>query len=144
SFFIWFPPSVVRRKSHHRLAAVRYERVADNEPGSLRTEPEDGIGDFLRLTHSSDRLLGDHLRPAFRRAAGEATHHGRIDITRTYGIDANVLRRIVERGRAGEADHAVLCGGVSRAAFDPDDPCSGRRVHDRATAASQTQRDLVL
>src|SRR2546423_4675809 len=135
---------LVRRASYDLLAAVSHERVPDDEAGSLRTEPENRVSDFLGLTHSSDRLLRDHLCPAFRRPAGEPAHHWRVDVAWAHRIDANVLRGIVERGRARESDHAVLRRSVSRAAFDPNDPCSRRRVHDRTTAAFQDQRDLVL
>src|SRR4051812_35727147 len=99
--------------SHDRLAAVRHERVADHEAGPFRTEPENRVRDFLGLTHSSDWLFRDYLRPAFRRAAGKSAHHRRIDVARANGIDANVLRRVVERRRAREADHTVLRGSVS-------------------------------
>src|SRR5947209_7127353 len=132
------------RASHDCLSAVRHERVADNEAGPFRTEPENRVGDFLGLTHSSDWLFRDYLRPAFRRPAGEPAHHRRIDVPWAYRVDADVLRGIVERSRAREADHSMLGGGVGWAAFNPNDPCSRRRVYDRATAAFQYQRDLVL
>src|SRR5437016_2338198 len=103
------------KTSDDRLAAVCHERMAHNKPGAVRTEPENRVGDFLGLTHSSDGFLRDDFRPAFRRPAGEPTHHRRIDIAGTHRVDANVLRCVVERGRAREADHAVLRSRVSRA-----------------------------
>jgi hypothetical protein len=62
--------------------------------------------------------------------AGEAIHHRRIDIARANGVHANVLRGVVEGGRAGEADHSVFRRGVRRAALDADDASTRGRVHD--------------
>src|SRR5207249_4651062 len=118
--------------------------VTDDEGGRRRTEPEDGIGYFFRLTHPSDWFLGDHLRVAFGRAAGEAIHHRGCDVARTDGVDADVLARVIESGRACEADDAVFRSGVRRAALDADYPCPRGRVHDRATSLLEDQRNLVL
>src|SRR5215203_1601440 len=76
----------------HRLPAVGDERMPDNEPGAIRTEPEDRVGNFFGATHSSDWLLRDHLCPSFRRAAREPAHHRGVDVAWAYRIDANFLR----------------------------------------------------
>jgi len=128
----------------NRLAAVHDHGVADDEGGCIRTQPQDGIGDFFGLAHPSDWFLRDHLRAPFGRAPGEATHHRGVDAAGTDGVDADVLRGVVEGRRAGEAYHAVFRGGVRRAALDADDPCPRGGVHDRATSLLEHQRDLVL
>ena len=112
--------------------------------GCVRTQPEDRGGNLLRLSHPSDWLLGDHFRAAFGRAAGEAIHHRGVDVAGTDGVDADVLRSVVEGGRAGEADDAVFRSGVRRAALDADDPCPRGGVDDRATSLLEDQRNLVL
>ena len=127
-----------------RLATVHDQSVADDERGRIRTEPEDGIGDFFRPAHPSDWLLRDHLRAPFGRAPGEATHHRSVDVAGTDGVDADVLRGVVEGGRAGEADHAMFRRGVRGAAFDADDPCTRRCINDRAASVREHERDLML
>ena len=131
-------------KSLDRLAAVDDHGVADHEGGRVRAQPDDGRGDLLGLAHPPDRLLRDHLRPPLGRAPGEAAHHRRVDVPGADGVDAEVLRGVVEGGRLGQADHAVLGGGVRGAALDADDPGARGRVHDRPAALLEDQRDLVL
>src|SRR4051812_35344304 len=36
---------------HHRLPAVGDQGMPDNEPGAIRTEPEDRVGNFFGATH---------------------------------------------------------------------------------------------
>ncbi len=126
------------------MAAVDDHGVADHEGGRVRAQPDDGRGDLLGLAHPPDRLLRDHLRAPFGRAPGEAIHHRRVDVAGADGVDADVLRGVVEGRRLGEADHAVLRGGVRGAALDADDPCARGRVDDRAAALLEDQRNLVL
>src|SRR6266496_2327058 len=104
------------------LAAVDDHRAADDKACGIRTQPEDRIGNLFGASHPSDWLLRDHSRPPLRSPAGEATHHRSIDIAGANGVDANVLRRVVEGRGPGEADHAVLRRSVGWAAFDSDDP----------------------
>jgi len=133
-----------RRTSLHRLAAVDHHGVADHEGGRVRAQPDDGRCDLLGLAHPLDRLLRDHLRAPFGRAAGEAFHHRRLDVAGADGVDADVLRGVIEGRRLGEAKHAVLRGGVRGAALDADDSCARGGVHDRPAALLEDQRDLVL
>src|SRR5207248_10915042 len=132
------------RASDYRLAAIDDHGMPDDKSGRARTEPDYCRGDFLWLSHPSDWLLRDHLRAPPWRAPGEAIHHRSVDVTGTNGVDADVLRCVVEGRPAGKADHAVFRGSVRRAALDADDPCSRGRVDDRATSLLEHQRDLVL
>ena len=50
----------------------------------------------------------------------KATHHRCIDVPWADGIDANVLRHVVERRGAREPNHAMLRRRVSRVALDAD------------------------
>src|SRR4051794_3660560 len=105
---LWVPTSL------NRLAAVDDHGVPDNEAGPGRAEPHDGRGDLLRTTHPPDRLLRNHLRAALGGAPGKPVHHRRVDVPRADGVDAEVLGGVVEGGGLGQADHAVLGGGVRR------------------------------
>src|SRR5262249_22660399 len=136
--------SPFRRTSLHRVAAVYHHGVADHEGGRIRAQPEDSRGDLLGLAHPSGRHRRDQLRAPFGRAPGEATHHRGVGVAGTDGVDADVLRGVVECRRAGEADHAVLRGSVRGAALDADDPCARGCVDDRAASLLEDQRDLVL
>src|SRR5256886_14408345 len=131
-------------RSLRRLAAVDDHGVPDDEGGRVRAKPDDGRGDLLGLAHPADRLLRDHLRASLGRAPGEATHHRRVDVPGADGVDADVLRGVVEGRRPGDADHAVLRGGIRGVALDADDPGTRGGVHDRTAALLEDQRDLIL
>src|SRR5213082_2821273 len=85
--------------SLHRLATVDDQCMADDEASRIRTQPEDRGGNLVRPSHPSDWFLGDHFRAAFGRAASKAIHHWGGDVAGTDGVDADVLGRVVERGR---------------------------------------------
>ena len=104
----------------------------------------DGGGDLVGCSHSSDRFLGDHSVPALGGAAGEPVHHLGVDDAGADGVDADVRRRVVECGVLGQADHAVLRGGVGGSTSEGLDAGAGGGVHDRAAPVLQHQRDLVL
>jgi len=133
-----------RRTSLHRLAAVDDHGVPNDEGSRVGAQPDDGLRDLLALAHPSDRLLGNHLGAPFIRAAGEATHHRGVDVAGTDGIDADVLRGVVEGRCLGQSDRAMFRSGVRGAALDADDSCARGRVDDRAASLLEDQRDLVL
>src|SRR6476661_9056775 len=87
------------------LAAVDDHRVPDGEGGLVRAEPEHRRGDLLRATETADRFLGDDGRVALLGAAGEAPDHLGVDDPGADGVDADALRRLLEGGRGGQADH---------------------------------------
>src|SRR5437660_4996363 len=60
------------------------------------------------------------------------------------GVDADVPRGVVEGRRPGEADYAVLGGGIRGVALDADDPGTRGGVHDRPAALLEDQGDLIL
>ena len=78
----------------------------------------------------------DHLCAAFGGAAGEALHHRGVDDAGADGVDADVRCRVVERGRLGQADDAVLGGDVGGAAGEALDAGARGGVDDRAAALS--------
>src|SRR5687767_9478647 len=133
-----------RPKTLNSLAAIDHHGMADHESGRVRAQPDDGRGDLLGLAHPPDRLLGDYPRAPFGRAAGEAIHHRGVDIAGTDDVDADVLRGVVERRRSGEANQAMLRGGVRGAAPDADDSCPGGCIDDRAASLIEDERDLML
>jgi hypothetical protein len=72
------------------LAAVDDHGLADDEGGCVRTQPQDGVGDFVWCSHPSDRFLRDHSVPALGGAANEPLHHLGVDDSRADGVDADV------------------------------------------------------
>jgi hypothetical protein len=60
------------------------------------------------------------------------------------GVDADVRDGVVERGRPGESDEAVLGGGVGGLTLEGLEARARRRVDDRAAAVLQHELDLVL
>jgi hypothetical protein len=63
--------------------------------------------------------LGDDGGTAFVGVAGKPAHHLGVDDTGADGVDSDVRGGVVQRGRLGEADEAVLGGGVGGLAFEP-------------------------
>jgi hypothetical protein len=55
--------------SLHGLATIDDHGVPDHEGGRVRTQPDDGRGDLLGLSHPADRLLRDHPFPPLGSAA---------------------------------------------------------------------------
>src|SRR5215216_1963787 len=137
-------PRCRRRTSLHRLAAVDDHRVPDDEGSRVRTQPQDSLGDLLRLSHPSDGLLRDHPLASFRRVTGDPVHHAGVDDPGADGIYADVGRCIVEGRRPGQADHAVLRGDVRGSTSEALDPGARGGVHDRAAPLLEHQGDLVL
>jgi hypothetical protein len=77
------------------LAAVDDHGVSDNEGGRIRTEPDNGGGDFLGLAHPSNGFLRNHPLLSLVGASGKAIHHRRGDNAGAHGVDADVLRGVV-------------------------------------------------
>jgi hypothetical protein len=73
---------------------------------------------LVGLAHSADRLLSDDGCTAFVGVAGEAAHHLGVDDAGADGVDADVRGGVVQGGRLGEADEAVLGGGVCGLALE--------------------------
>ena len=95
--------------------------MPDDEGGRIRAQPDDGAaissGLPIRPIGSSAITFArpSGVPPVKRPIIG-------VSMTGTDGVDADVLRGVVEGRRLGEADHTVLRGGVRRAALDADDP----------------------
>ena len=75
-----------------RLPAVDHHRVADDEGGRVRAQPEDGGGDLLGLAHPADRLLRDHPRAALGVPPLKRSIIGGVDDAGADGVDADVRR----------------------------------------------------
>src|SRR3954454_14642745 len=117
----------------HCLAAVDHHRGSDDEGSRIRTQPQDGCGDLLRLAGPPDWL---HRRSALelsllplRSAPAEAIHHRRVDDPGAHDVDADVRLRVLEGRRPGQADHAVLGGDVC-GPLEAFDPGTRGGVHD--------------
>ena len=80
---------VVVSASSDRLTAVDDHGVADDGGGCVRTEPEDGGGDFVRSAHPSDRRPVRSPGLALGGAASEPMHHFGVDDPGADGVDAD-------------------------------------------------------
>src|SRR5918999_696674 len=127
-----------------RLSAINNQSVPDSEGRCIRTEPQNGRGDFLGFSHPSNWLLGDYRLAAFGSAAGKALHHRRIDDSRADRVDADVRCRIVECRSFREANHAVLCGNVRGPTLEAFYPGTRGCIYDRASSLFEHQWNFVL
>src|SRR5947209_13846843 len=122
------------RTSLHRLAAVNHHRGSGDEGSRIRTQPQDGRGDLLRLAGPAYWLGRSRARELpllpLRGAPAEAIHHWRVDDAGAHDIDADVLRGVVEGRRLRQADHTVFLRDVRRLILEALDPGARGRVHD--------------
>jgi hypothetical protein len=72
-----------------------------------------------------------------------ATHRG-LDGAGADRVDADASRGVLERGAAGEAEHAVFGGVVGGAPRQADEAAQRGAVDDRAVALRSHLRELVL
>ena len=91
------------------LAAVDDQGAPDDEGARrIRAQPDDAAAIFsgLPICPTGSSAI------TFARPSGvppvKRTHHRGVDVAGTDGVDADVLRGVVEGRRPGEADHTVL------------------------------------
>lgn len=68
-----------------------------------RTQSSDGRAICSGFSHLSYALLRDHLRMPFGRVTSEAAHHRGVDVPRANGVDADILRAVIESRRLRQA-----------------------------------------
>ncbi len=108
--------------------------AAGHEPGCVRQQPHDGLGDLVGLAQPAHRRSSAHLLEQLLVAADEAAQHRRAHAARADGVHPDAVAGHLEGGGLREAEDSVLrrrVGGQSGHAHAP-----GRRghVHDRPTA----------
>jgi hypothetical protein len=91
-----------------QVAAIDRERRADDESGSLGTQPDDHLGNFLRRPQAADWFLGDDLPRNLRVTLYPALDRRCPDLARAHRIDANSVRDILQRGGLGQSDDAMF------------------------------------
>src|SRR3979411_2699346 len=70
------------------VAAVDVEDVTGDEPGFVRRDEHDAVGDLLGEAEPAQRYLRRQRRLVLRRI-GEAGQHAGVGGARRHGIDAN-------------------------------------------------------
>src|SRR5882762_2020611 len=122
-------------------AAVDVEDVAGDVGGFVAGEENDGGGDILAGAHAAERNA--HFQFFFY-FVGKDGCHGRLDETRSHGVDRDVARSDFDGDGFGEADEAGfgrdVIGLAGVAAFGDD----GRDVDDAAGAGFHHRREHLL
>src|SRR5437773_558821 len=136
--------STARGGSVRGEAAIDWQSHAEHEAGPGAAKPEDGRGDLIGPPQPSDRLIPHDLLHRVGLLLKHVRHHGRIDRSWAYRIDANAPRRIFKRGALGQADHPVLGCVVGRPAWQPDEAPERRAVDYGAAALRAHVAKLVL
>src|SRR6267378_7985576 len=95
------------------MTAVDVEDMAGDEPGLVRRDEHDAVGDLLRAAESTQRNLRRKGRLILRRA-GEAGQHAGVRGAWRDGIHANSRLGDFERDRLGDAFDGVLGADVNR------------------------------
>src|SRR5689334_18566796 len=130
------------------MAAVNHHRGSDDEGSCIRTQPQDSCSDLLRLAGPADGLRHSRARELLllplRSASAKAIHHRCVNDPGAYGVDADVLRGVIESRRSGESDYAMFCRNISRLILEAFDPGTRGSVHDCAAPLLEHQWDLVL
>jgi hypothetical protein len=94
--------------------AVDWERMACHKTRAVRTQEQDGVGDFFGPRDTAHRMHGRELRPKRVLLTGETIEHGSVNSTRAHGVHANFLLRVFERDSLRQSDHGVLACRVDR------------------------------
>ena len=130
--------------SLHRLAAVDDHGVADHEAAasehSQTTAAAISSGLPIRPTGSSAITFA---RPSAR-AAGEAVHHRGVDVAGTDGVDADVLRGVVEGRRLVRPITPCFAAVYAGLPLMPMTPAPEDVLTIAPPALLEDQRDLVL
>lgn len=114
----------VRRPSSFRVnsgwrsgggkTAVDCERMACHKTRMVRTQEQDGVGDFFGPRDTAHRVHGRELRAKRVLHTGETIEHGSVNGTRAHGVHANFLLCVFERDSLRQSDHGVLACRVDR------------------------------
>src|SRR5204862_90853 len=83
-------------------------------------------GDLLRCAQPAQRLPRGQLVQGLAGVLDELPHPGRIDGSRTDGVDADAVVHVVDRERTGQGDHRPFRGTVRRPVAKAHDGCDGR------------------
>src|ERR1700685_2485504 len=83
------------------MSAVDVEDMTGDEPGFVRTEEHDAVGDLLGEAEPTERNLGRQGRLVFRRAS-EAGQHAGVRGARPDGVHPNPRLGELERQRLGD------------------------------------------
>src|SRR4029079_8061429 len=92
-------------RSLHQQSAIRRDPLTGHERALVGDEPEDGVGDVLRLPCAPDGCPGDDAIPPLRT---DGTRHRRVDVPRAHGIDPDAVRADLLCDRTREAEYPRL------------------------------------
>ena len=116
----------------------------------VRGQPDDRRGHVAGGDERAERMVGERQRLVVRELdaehRGHAREHRRIEVGvvldrgRADGVDADRVRRVVERERLGQADHAVLGRDVVGEVGEGDEAGGRGDVDDRSAAARRSCR----
>src|SRR6266403_3603380 len=95
------------------VSAVDVEDVTRDEPGFVRGDEHDAVGDFLGEAEPTQRNLRRQRR-LVHRSAGEAGQHASVRGARCHGIHANARLGEFERHRLGDTFDGVLGTDIDR------------------------------
>ena len=112
------------------VATVDGQCDAGHVAGLLRREPDDRVGDLLRLGDPAERVRGH--QPLVQ--GGVLDHHVRdqrcVDQAWADSVDPDAAIGVVQGGALGQADLGVLGGHVARVTEDTGEARPRGDVHD--------------
>src|SRR5207248_3263503 len=126
------------------VSAINSERVADHEACKRTAQPSNGSRDLLWSAKPPHRLVSLKVFHRERFLGDHISNHGRLDGSRTYGIDANASGGIFERRTLRQADHSMLGCMVDGTAREADQATNGRAVDDGTASMLANLAQLIL
>jgi Transposase DDE domain len=141
--------TVVGYRSRSRLlfrciSAVHRNCCPSHERGVIRKQPH-GCRSYLeRLCEAAGWLLGAQVAFKPFLLCHCSRQHRRRRGARHHGVHTDARRRIVERGRLGQADHRMLTCDIFGRTRECSHSCSGRRVDNGPPAGPLHSHGLML
>ena len=102
-------------------ASIDRHCMTDHEARGWAAKPYNSRGNLFGLTEAFDRLARQHGSHNFGiLILRDFDGHRRVDYSRAYRVYANPQSGIIERGRAGQADHGMFARGIGTSSFRTD------------------------
>src|ERR1700690_329841 len=104
-------PQLTGRIGACQKAAVEDQRLAGDERRAIGQQPHHGFGDFVGLAEASEGMETKNEFVEGGLGKGSVSH-GRLDYGGAYGVDADSVMGVFERGSFCEANDAVFAGDI--------------------------------
>jgi hypothetical protein len=126
---------ITRSRSLRHEAAIHRHRQARHVRCVIRAQPRDCLADFRGLAETPQRAATRETLLGLGPLAEQPIHHRSTNGTWAYGVDADAMLAVFDRGCARQSRDAMLRRHVGRHPADSGQSRARRRIDDRAALA---------